>query len=420
MTRPDCDRLADLQDVLKISRSMVAAANLDDLLELIVREAVRLLSAERATLFLHDSKTHELYTRTIAGGQAFRVPDDMGICGQTIKTGRTINVPDAYADSRFNPDVDRKTGFRTRNILSVPLRDFQGGLVGVLQVINKRQGPFDEYDVALGEVLAAQAGVAIQRAWLIEQYVEKQKMERAMQIAREIQQNLFPQESPRVCGFDVAGFASPADETGGDSYDFMPLPDGRWMFIVADASGHGIGPAIVIAETRAMLRAVSLASPGGCDISVILRTVNSLLQADMRSSRFVTCFYGLLDPLSATLKYASAGHGPLIFYDSADKSIHQVAPKSVPLGILDDTEYGEIDLRDFAPGDFLAIITDGFIEAVDGRDEQFGVERIQDMLRKCSGMESRQIVARLYDEVSRFAGGRPQADDLTALVIRRK
>lgn len=420
MDRTECDRLADLQDVLNISRSMVAAANLDDLLELIVREAVRLLGAERATLFLHDPQTHELFTRTIAGGQAFRVPDNMGICGQTILAGKTINVPDAYADSRFNPDVDRKTGFKTRNILSVPLRDFYGKLVGVLQVINKKQGAFDEYDVALGEVLAAQAGVAIQRAWLIEQYLEKQKMERAMQIAREIQQNLFPQESPHVCGFDIAGFARPADETGGDSYDFMPLPDGRWMFIVADASGHGIGPAIVIAETRAMLRAVSLASPGGCDISVILRTVNSLLEADMRSDRFVTCFYGLLDPLSAKLTYASAGHGPLIFYDSSDKIIHQVAPKSVPLGVLGDTEYSEIDLHNFASGDFLAIITDGFIEATDGKDEQFGVERVQQILRKCSGMESRQIISSLYDSVSRFAAGQPQADDLTALVIRRK
>ena len=311
MSAPEAGkRLDDLNKVLAISRSMVAATELDSLLRLIIDRGMELLDAERASLFLYEPQREELFSRIAAGEDEIRFPADRGIAGAAVKTGRTINVPDAYADGRFNPDIDRVTGFRTRNILAVPLRDYEGKLVGVLQVLNKRAGAFQDYDITLAETLAAQAGVAIQRATLIEHYLEKQRLERAMQLAREIQQGLFPRGAPAVCGFDIAGFCEPADATGGDTYDFMPLPGGQWVLFVADATGHGIGPALVIAETRAMLRAVSLQGP---DVSAVLRIVNNLLIADLNAESFVTCFLGLLDPFARRLVYASAGHGPILF-----------------------------------------------------------------------------------------------------------
>ncbi len=119
-----------------------------------------------------------------------------------------------------------------------------------------------------------------------------------------LQQGLLPDGPPSISGFDVAGFSAPADETGGDTYDFLALPDGRWLMAVADASGHGIGPALVIAETRAMLRAISV---GGCELATVLHTVNGLLAGDLEDGRFVTCFLGILDPAKALMTYAAAG-----------------------------------------------------------------------------------------------------------------
>ena len=402
--------------VLEITRSMVATVDLDSLLSLIIERSMELLDAERATVFLYDESSDELVSRVAAGVDEIRFPASRGISGATVQTRSTTVVPDAYADERFNPDIDQATGFRTRSILSVPLFDYAGKLVGVLQVLNKRSGDFDGYDVSLAEILAAQAGVVVQRANLIEHYLHKQQMERAMRIAREIQQGLLPVGSPDVAGFDITGFSEPADETGGDMYDFFRLPDGRWMVVVADASGHGIGPALVIAETRAMLRAVSLQ---GSDVATVLSTVNKLLSADVQESRFVTCFFGLLDPAASHLTYASAGHGPLIFYNRKTDTFDQALSTSVPLGLMPEIGYEQTVTHSFVPGDFAVIMTDGLFEAVNPEGKQFGVQRIIDLLRQNSGLPAEQMVNTARKAVRRFTAGQPQADDLTAIAIRK-
>jgi sigma-B regulation protein RsbU (phosphoserine phosphatase) len=409
-------QLHDLQKVLDITRSMAAETDVDALLRLIVECGMELMDAERATIFLYDREQNQLYSRIAAGVEGLRIPADRGIAGATVRTDRVIIVPDAYADERFNPEVDRTTGYRTRSILSVPLHDHEGGLVGVMQVLNKREGTFESYDVTLAETLGAQAGVAIQRANLIEHYLEKQQMERAMRIAREIQQDLLPHSAPSIPGFDVAGDSVPADETGGDTYDFMPLADGRWMITVADASGHGIGPALVIAETRAMLRAVSL---GGADLRDTLRTANRLLAADLDGSRFVTCFLGSLDPPASAIHYASAGHGPLLFYDYQTEQFRQVPGTAMPLGVDDGTEYTQLNTVRFEPGDFAIIPTDGYFEAASPSGEQFGIQRLMDLARRCCDISAERMIQNFRKAVLDFSGGKKQTDDMTIVVIRR-
>lgn len=417
MRTSELRKYRDLQKILEITRRMAAAVDLDALLELIVHRSMELMGAERATLFLYDQASDELVSRVAADAGEIRFPAGKGIAGATIQGGKTINVPDVLDDPRFNPEVDRKTGFRTRNILSVPLSDHEGKLVGVLQVLNKRRGAFNDYDISLAETLAAQAGVSLQRAMLLEHYVLKQEMERAMKIARDIQSGLLPAKSPSICGFDVAGFSAPADDTGGDTYDFLALGDGQWMLMVADASGHGIGPALVIAETRAMLRAVSA---GGSDVSAVLQRVNDLLVKDMLEGRFVTCFLGLLDPLAGRLSYAAAGHGPLLFYDSRCDEFASEAATGLPLGIMIDADYGESAAYDFRPGDFAVITTDGFFEAVNSSGEPFGIERMVELLRRDRDLPAGEMIENLHNAVAEFTHSQPQADDLTAVVIRRK
>jgi len=416
MSNTDADKLQDLYKVLQISRSMVATEDLDSLLRVIVDHSTELLDAERATLFLYDDKTNELVSRIAHGVDELRIPADTGVSGATVQSGETINVPDAYADPRFNREVDRKTGFLTRSILSVPLRGYDGKLVGVLQILNKRTGSFDEYDTTLAETLGAQAGVALQRATLIEHFLQKKQMERAMRIARDIQRDLLPDIPPHMLDFDMAGLSDPADETGGDIYDFMPLGDDKWLVMVADATGHGIGPAIIVAQTRAMMRAVCLQDH---DVPRVLQAVNNLLKADLDDARFVTCFLGILDASASTITYASAGHGPILFYDRSKDKFHKDIATGPPLGIIEEMDYSDVLMRKFAPGDFVAITTDGFFEAVNPTNEMFGVDRLTDLLRRDRDLDTGDMITNLHESVLHFTTGLPQADDLTAVVIRK-
>ena len=407
--------LADLQKVLDITRMMAATVDLGDLLQLVIDRSMELLDAERASVFLYEEQTNELVSIIAAGSDEIRFPADRGLAGSAAQSKTTINVEDAYNDDRFDSTTDQKSGFCTRNILSIPLSDHQGGLVGVLQVLNKRGGGFSESDVNLAETLGAQAGVALQRAQLIDHYLAKQEMQRAMEIAREIQRGLLPSCPPLISGFDVAGFSESADDTGGDTFDFLQLKDGRWLLAVADASGHGVGPALVIAQTRAMLRAIAMQ---GRDVSTTLSTSNDLLCRDL-DGRFVTCFLAMLDPITAGMTYASAGHGPLLFYDAKQDVIDERPSTGLPMGIMDDADYSEVVAKQFHKGDFAAITTDGFFEAANVDGAMFGIERLKELLlvnRDKSAAEMIDVICKAVDE---FSAGTKQGDDLTAIIIKR-
>jgi phosphoserine phosphatase len=404
-----------LEKILDITRLMAAKVDLDSLLETIVASTMELLVAERASILLYDAPANQLVSRIAVGEKALRFPADCGIAGATIATRRMINVPDAYADARFNPEVDRHTGFHTRSILSIPLDDFDGELVGVLQVLNKIGSAFNASDEQLAAMLAAQAGVALQRARLLHHYHEKQAMEQAMGIARDIQRGLLPKQAPGLAGFDIAGLSEPADQTGGDIYDFIPLPDNRWLLVVADATGHGIGPALVITEVRAMIRTMCL---DGVDLARMLTVTNRFLASEL-DGRFVTCFIGLLDPEAGTLTYASAGHGPILFYSHRLDEFVQMAATGLPLGMLVEADYAEQEVRVLEEGDFCAVTTDGFFEATAPGGEFFGVERMMVSLHADREQSARQMLQNLYQQTTAFLEGTPPQDDRTGVIVRR-
>jgi phosphoserine phosphatase len=260
-TPRDDGRLADLERLLDVARQLGATVELDPLLVAIAAAATSVLDCERATVFLLDRKAGELSSRLatgIAGApiEEIRFPVTLGIAGEVARSGAAINIPDAYADPRFYPEFDRRSGYRTRSMLTIPLIAHDGATVGVLQLLNKLGGPFAARDEEIAGFLGTQAGVAIHRQLLLEQFAVKQRLERDLNIARDIQRGLLPRDPPVVPGFDIAGWNRPADETGGDYFDFMPVDGGGLAITIADATGHGIGPALVVSETRALFRAI--------------------------------------------------------------------------------------------------------------------------------------------------------------------
>ena len=417
----DDRRVADLEKILDVTRALGVTVDLDPLLARIAAAATDVLDCERATVFLCDHAKGELFSRIATGMegapiQEIRFGMDRGIAGDVATTGRGVNIPDPYTDPRFNPDFDRKSGFVTKSLLTLPLGGHDGKIVGVLQVLNKRGGPFSDRDERLLSALGAQAGVAIERQGLLEQYAVKQRIERDLNIAREIQQGLLPKTPPDLPGFEVAGWNRSADETGGDCFDWLRLPGGHLAISIGDATGHGIGPALVAAEARALLRGTLMQSR---DLARVVPQINDLLGEDLREGTFVTAFIGLLDPTRSSVEYVSAGHGPLLVYTAADDAFNEVPTHGLPLGLMPEVEFDPPTHVPLAPGDMLLLFTDGFFEWSRPDGEQFGTDRLTEVVRRHRDLPVAEIIALVYAAVVEFSEGTKQADDCTAVIVKR-
>jgi len=407
--------MSDAQALLEIARALGTTSNLDALLEMVIKYSMALLEAERATLFLYDAGREELVSRIAEGTGEVRISVHTGIAGAAARSRQSINIPDAYADERFNRTVDEKTGYRTRSILACPLTDYEGGLVGVLQVLNKRGRPFDERDAALAEAFSAQAGVALQRSHLLEAFLEKRRLEESLRIAQEIQQRLLPREAPAVAGFDLAVWNRPCDATGGDYCDFLPLGDGRVVLTLGDVSGHGVGPALVSCAARAMLRCLASLSDR---VDEVMGRVNRLLSSDLPDNRFVTAFLGILDGKTGELTFCSAGQGPLMWLHAAEGEVETLGADGIPVGVMEEFVYGPPRQARLAAGDVFVLLTDGFYEWSRSDGEQFGLERAAAVLRQQRQAGAREILVALRRAVEEFSDTR-QTDDLTAIIIKR-
>ena len=405
----------DLRVLLEVSRQLGASTELLPLLQAVERATLRVLDCERVSIFLYEPYADELYSKVATGVTEIRFSAKTGIAGEAVRTNSIINVPDAYADPRFNRAVDKQTGFRTRNLLTFCLTGYDGQVVGVLQALNKRDGDFTAADEDLAVTLSSLAGVAVQRQMLLDEYAEKQRLQRDLAVAREIQQSLLPDTAPQVEGYDLAGWNKPADETGGDCYDFMLLADGRWGLMLADATGHGIGPALMVSECRALLRAAIVS---GDDLTTGVQRANRLLVDDVPSGRFVTTFFGVLDANLHQIQYLSAGHGPLLHFKATGERI-ELPASTLPMGILPELDATTPPPINLDPGDVLLLVTDGFFEWANPQDEQFGTRRIFDLVQAHRQASSAELIGLLHQAVLDFANGVPQADDLTAIVIRR-
>lgn len=251
----------------------------------------------------------------------------------------------------------------------------------------------------------------------------RQRMERLQQdleVARTIQQSLLPRSAPQVRGFDIAGWNRPADETGGDYYDWQRVAPGRWIITLADVCGHGIGPALVTAACRAYVRASAVHH---ADLATLATRVNDLLAADLPEGRFVTMANLLIDEENGEVALLSAGHGPIVLYVGATGEVRDILPGDLPLAVASSVAYGPAQTLVLAPGDMIALATDGFVEwsrSVDpAQRDDFGLERLRESLRRHASMRAAELIDAVARDVETFAGGVSQQDDLTIVVVRR-
>ncbi len=287
--------------------------------------------------------------------------------------------------------------------------------------------PLKLYGVYAGVILAAGIIAAIV-GWQIRGYVTAALEEAELQakldqvnhdldIARSIQQGLLPVRAPLLDDFEIAGWNQPADQTGGDYFDWQVLPDGRVAISLGDATGHGIGPALVSASCRAYARASLL---GGNGKDGLLSRLNTLLADDLPANRFVTFAVVFLDAPTSRVKILSAGHGPILRYKQESNTIENLEAQGIPLGMIAGVQYEQANERVLAPGDMLMVVTDGFYEWEDPSGEQFGLGRLETVIRESRDCDAAVVIEHLRWAVAGFCKGTKQEDDLTAVVIKRK
>jgi len=239
------------------------------------------------------------------------------------------------------------------------------------------------------------------------------RMREELAAARHVQQALFPHAAPQIPGFDIAGAAYAAEETAGDYFDFIPMSEGRQGLVIGDVTGHGLGPALLMAELRAYLRVLASihAAPGE-----ILMQANRYLSQDLEEHRFVTLFFARLDPEGRSVTCASAGHGAYVL--RADGTTEELKSTGLPLGLIPDAAIETSPAVQLKRGDVLFIPTDGFQEAHTEPTELFGLKRTLDVIRTHRERPAAQIIRELYADVCRFVGSTDVPDDMSAIVVR--
>jgi len=405
----------DMEPILAVTRNLAAPFDLMTMLAEVVNAAKQVLNADSGSVWLYDPDADELVLRVGTGIDPVRVPADTGLVGSCARNRQIINVPDCYADPRFNPDLDRRTNYRTRCMLTLPLVDHKDVLVGVLQVLNKAEGVFDEDDEVLASTLAAQCAVALQRVRMTESLIEGEKMRQQLEMARVVQMSTLPATMPAVPGYDVFGTFKPADLTGGDTFDLAELGQGL-LVVLGDATGHGIAPALHVTQMHAMLR---MAFRMGADLETAFTQVNNQLAETLPDDRFITAFIGLLDTGAHRLRFHSGGQAPIIYYQAASGACVRHNPTSFPLAAMPLSKLRPAVTLQMEPGDILVLLSDGIYEYHDANSEQFGEQRVTEIIQAHHGKSAAELSALLLESVQAFANGAPQEDDITVVLVKR-
>lgn len=405
-----------LRNLMEASKALNSTLDLGRLLDIILETALATTGGDRGTVYLVDRGKQELWSIILKGNQqvTIRLPLGRGIAGYVAASGDTLNIPDAYLDPRFNPDVDRQTGYRTKTILCMPMRNKDGEIIGVFQLLNKRSGPFTEEDEAFLQALSVHASLALENARHYEDEKALAAIREEVRLAAKIQMDLLPASVPEVPGYELAGTSIPAQMVGGDYFDFLRLPGGRTGVCLGDVSGKGMPAALLMANLQATLRGQVLHDG---DAAATVRRSNRLLYETTAPEKFVTLLYGALDPSAHTFRFANAGHDHPILFRKGGQT-ERLESGGIVLGILPDYDYTS-GMVEFRPGDVLVIYSDGICESMNAAHEQYGVERMTGAVRKRLAAPAKEILAAVVEEATRHAAGAPQYDDMTVVVVKR-
>jgi phosphoserine phosphatase RsbU/P len=296
-------------------------------------------------------------------------------------------------------------------------------LLGLISLGEKRsEEPYTSTDLRLLKSVASQTALALSNAQLsaviAEEVARREKLNREIEIAREVQERLFPQRLPEIAGLRYFGHCRTALGVGGDYYDFLTLPDGKLGVALGDVSGKGIAAALTMASLQACLRADAMRA--GDDLAALIARVNNMVYEASTEDRYATLFYAQFDPATRRLTYVNAGHCPPILLrgPGAGHSVERLDKAGgTVVGLVPDAAYEQAQI-DLAAGDLLVIYTDGFSEAMSPKLEEWGETRLLEAVKSCDGLPAKEAISKIMQAADAFASGAPQSDDMTLVILR--
>lgn len=418
MTSEERNRL-----LVRIAHELDGMLNLDQLLGRLLDalksavgyDAAAIVVLNREEVFPGYGLSWRRIAATVRRGFVGPLPDidrlyalGQGLVGHVLRTGETAVVPDVRLDPRYvmgRPE--------TRSELAVPVHA-GGRLVGALNLESDAVGAYEPEDGETLRLFADAAAIAVEKAVLYRLFVQRERLEEQLRLAEELGGQTGPTVWPDIGGWDAAGFSRPRYEIGGDYYDHIGLADGRLGLVVADVSGKGTLAAMTLTTFRAILRTQVEGEPEPVRTAA---AANLLLRDRVGPTEYVTAVYGVLDPSTGVFAYSNCGHSPPLLV-RGDGRVSKLTTGGPPLGLLASARYlaGELTVE---PGDALVLFTDGVVEAEGPGGEEFGTDRLADVVRTFREQPSARIVAEVVRETEGFTGSGGYADDFTVLVLRR-
>jgi sigma-B regulation protein RsbU (phosphoserine phosphatase) len=409
--------VAELSILNDVATTITSTHSIEHIVDLIVRKCVKHLKVEQGAVMLLDEKNQSNPLKTMIRQQdtlydmlPYRL--DAQLTGWMLKNKTPLLVKDLKNDDRFKSFIDDESPIKS--LLGVPLV-LKGKMTGVLTVFNKHTSEgFTDGDQRLLSIIAAQSAQIIENARL---YLEEQNlmlMQEEMRLAAETQINLLPKSIPNVADYQIGGKSIPAKDVGGDYYDFIQIDENNFAFCLGDVSGKGMSAAMLMSNLQATLRAQILS--GANSTETMIRS-NSVLYQNTDSTKFVTLFLGIVNIESNEIKYCNAGHNNPYHLDKSNK-LKELDVGGLILGFQTDSSYLEGNIP-FHPEDTLVLFSDGITEAMNENNEEFGEDRLTELITKHKSEDAYKMIDKIMDAVNVFSDGITQSDDMTLMIIKR-
>ncbi|HUM30989.1 MAG TPA: SpoIIE family protein phosphatase [Thermoanaerobaculia bacterium] len=399
--------------ILDLAKQIHSTLELDDILATFLKLSVQELGTDGGTIYFlnsdgcleskHIISSHKISKIVLNPGE--------GIAGLVAERGTSVIREDVQEDHQFSSIIDERYGFHTRNLICFPLKDHQGEVIGVLQLVNKRSGAFEDSDISFLEDISTFVALAVKNAQYYADSMERARMAQEIKVAHDIQQSLLPSEDPDIKGFTVASLFIPCYEVAGDFFNFYSDEEAAHIVLI-DVSGKGVGAAMVASALHIYL---SLRLTSNVSMSGFVHELNDYLHATLNGEHYATGIF-LRIRQNGEMEYVSAGHPPILVAGSgAERSYPSTG---LPLGILPDRFFDCLPLELY-PGESACLYSDGFNETLDPDDEEFGIEGVQGSLTRHSPGSPRDIITGIHQDILDFQKGTQGNDDRTLIVVNR-
>jgi len=405
--------------ISKVGIALLSSSGLDETLNQVASLVFEAVPAERCVIMLRDEE--------IEGGMKISVARLRGkeetleevrisrtVMEEVLKNGKSVLTADAQHDPRYASQTIALLGIRS--VLAVPLSVNENDVFGLIYADSPTtEATFSEEHLNILTTLASVASIRVENARLLEERFERERMERELELATEIQQRFQPSAPPVIEGYEFQGISFSCYEIGGDYYDFISRHNNRMLIALGDVSGKGTAAALLMSSLHAAIHAQVSAKSA---LAEIVKSVNEYLSENTPANRFVTLFIAELDPSDGTLRYINAGHNPPLI-GRTDGSVEQLASGGFPLGIMPFAEYeiGEVSLNS---GEALVVYSDGVSEAANLKGEEFGMERLSQVIQRHLAASASGLRDKVESALSTFTQTAPAGDDITLVIVKKK